>query len=109
MRNIITRGMIVIIVTIILISCTAGKQMHWPARESSVTGNEFYHQAFAMKWAARDSLALKLVLAGDVPGFLGKFSAVHVEMTDSVSGKKHEITYYVSPDYLSIGTNDDWA
>jgi len=83
--------------------------MNWPERKSSITGNEFYHQAFAMKWQQRDSFVLKEVLAGDVPGFLKKFAAVHTSIIDSLTGKKISATYYVSPDYLSIGTDDDWA
>lgn len=62
-----------------------------------------------MKWAARDSFVLREVFAGNVPGFLKKFVAVHVTATDSASGRKLEATYYVSPDYLSVGRDDDWA
>lgn len=83
--------------------------MHWPERSSVTTGNEFYHQAFAMKWEERDSFALKEILAGNVPSFLKKFVAIHVSITDSSTGKKIRAVYYVAPDYLSIGSDDDWA
>jgi hypothetical protein len=94
---------------VFIVSCQSAKKMHWPARNSSLTGNEFYHQAFAMKWAARDSFAVNEILSGNIPDFLKKFAAVHVSMFDSLSGKSIKATYYVSPDYLSIGNNDDWA
>ncbi|HEY6062729.1 MAG TPA: hypothetical protein VIV35_03915 [Chitinophagaceae bacterium] len=99
----------VLIVVLFFLSCQSGKKMHWPERTSFTTGNEFYHQAFAMKWAARDSFAVKEILAGNVPGFLKEFAAVHVSILDSSSGKTIKATYYVSPDYLSIGTDKDWA
>ncbi len=83
--------------------------MSWPARTSTLTGNDFYHQAFAMKWKERDSFALKEALAGNIPDFLKKFVAIRTDIIDSATGKFHTATYYVSPDYLSIGTNDDWA
>jgi len=83
--------------------------MQWPGRTSSLTGNEFYHQAFAMKWKERDSFALIEVLAGNVPGFLKKFVPVHVSVVDSITGKTLTATYYVAPDYLSIGSDHDWA
>jgi hypothetical protein len=83
--------------------------MNWPERTSSMTGNEFYHQAFAMKWAARDSFAVKEALAGNVPGFLKKFTAINVSIFDSLTAKTIKATYYVSPDYLSIGPDYDWA
>ncbi len=62
-----------------------------------------------MKWTARDSFALKEILGGNVPSFLKKFVPVHVSITDSTSGKTINATYYVSSDYLSIGTDNDWA
>jgi hypothetical protein len=98
-----------IIIIFFACSCQSVKKMHWPERISSTTGIEFYHQAFAMKWAARDSLALKEILAGNVPEFLKKFAAIHVSVTDSLTGKTIRATYYVSPDYLSIGNDRDWA
>lgn len=94
---------------LLLASCRSTMKMHWPERRSSLTGNEFYHRAFAMKWAARDSFAVTEILAGNVPGFLKKFAAVNVSVTDSSTGKTIRATYYVSPDYLSIGTDNDWA
>ncbi len=83
--------------------------MNWPVRTSIITGNEFYHQAFAMKWAARDSFVVKEALAGNVPGFLKNFIAVNVSIPDSSTGKTIKATYYVSPDYLSVGNDNDWA
>src|SRR5258705_767616 len=97
------------IIALFLLSCQSIKKMHWPGRTSSTTGNKFYHQAFAMKWAARDSFAVKEVLAGNVPGFLKKFTAINVSILDSSTGKTIKATYYVSPDYLSIGNDQDWA
>ncbi len=83
--------------------------MHWPERNSSITGNEFYHHAATMKWAARDSFVLKEILAGNVPEFFKKFAAVNISMIDTTTGKTINATYYVSPDYLSVGSNNDWA
>ncbi len=81
--------------------------MNWPARTSTITGNEFYQQSAAMKWAARDSFVVKEVLAGNVPGFLKSFVAVNVTIPDSSTGKEIKATYYVSPDYLSVGNDND--
>ena len=83
--------------------------MHWPERSLSTTGNEYYHQAFPMKWAARDSFVLKEILAVNVPAFLKKFVAINVTVPDPTKGKTIKATYYVSPDYLCVGTDKDWA
>ncbi len=83
--------------------------MNWPERRSALTGTDFYKQAAAMKWAARDSFALQEILAGNVPHFLKKFIAIHVSVRDSSNGRMIRATYYASPDYLAIGTDHDWA
>lgn len=98
-----------LLIAVLFAACTVSKKMNWPARTSSLTGNDFYHQAFAMKWQARDSFVLKEVLAGNVPSFLKKFVPVNVSITDSAGGKTIKATFYASPDYLSVGTDNDWA
>jgi hypothetical protein len=83
--------------------------MHWPQRSSTTTGNEFYHQAFGMRWKERDSFAVKEILAGNVPSFLKKFVAIHVSIMDSSTGHTIKAIYYAAPDYLSVGLDRDWA
>jgi hypothetical protein len=62
-----------------------------------------------MKWKERDSFALKEILSGNVPSFLKKFRAIHVSVRDSSTGRMIKAVYYVAPDYLSVGSNLDWA
>jgi len=92
-----------------IVSCQTTKRIDTPQRTSSLPGNDFYHQAFAMKWKERDSFAVKEILAGNIPSFLKKFERIKISMIDSVTGKKINAHYFVSPDYLSIGTDDNWA
>jgi len=98
-----------VIFILLLTSCQTFKKIISIQRTSSLTGNEFYHQAFAMKWKERDSFAVKEILVGNIPSFLKKFERIKVSITDSSTGKAINAEYFVSPDYLSIGTNDDWA
>ncbi|MBK6991126.1 MAG: hypothetical protein IPH34_04590 [Chitinophagaceae bacterium] len=93
----------------LLAGCNHYKYIDVPPRQTSLSGSDFYKQAAAMNWAARDSFVVKEILAGNVPGFLREFKPINVSVTDSTTGKKINATYYVAPDYLSIGTNDDWA
>ena len=102
------RGVISIFVLFIL-SCQTTKRIDAPQRTSSLTGNDFYHQAFAMKWKERDSFVVKEIFAGNIPSFLKKFEKIEVSIVDSSTGKTINAEYFVSPDYLSIGTDDDWA
>src|SRR5215831_2084522 len=94
---------------VVLVSCSATKKMRWPDRSSTLTGSEFYHEAFSMNWKERDSFVVKEILAGNSPDFLEKFVAVHIVVTDSVTGKVITAVYYAAPDYLSVGTSRDWA
>jgi hypothetical protein len=94
---------------VVLTSCSRYYQIHFPARHSAMGGTEFYSRAAAMKWEQRDSLAVHEALAGNMPSFLQHFYPVTTSITDSVTRKTIYATYYVSRDYLSIGTNDDWA
>jgi len=91
------------------LSCSSTVKMHWPKRNSHTPGTEFYHAAFAMNWRERDSFAIKEILAGNVPSFLTAFQPIHVAVKDSVTGRIIKAVYYVAPDYLSIGTDADWA
>ncbi len=49
------------------------------------------------------------ILYGNLPGFLKKFRPVEVVVIDTTTGKKIKAIFYVAPDYLSLGTDDDWA
>jgi hypothetical protein len=69
----------------------------------------WYATAAGMNWKERDSFALKEILEGNLPGFFKKFRAVHISMIDTASGKMIKATFYVSPDYLCLGNDKDWA
>jgi hypothetical protein len=96
-----------ILFVIVFASCQSSRKIKAPSRTSSLSGSEFYQRAFAMKWKERDSFAVKEILAGTIPSFLLKFQRIRVSNFDSLSGKTIHASYFVSPDYLSIGANDD--
>ncbi len=94
-----------------LVSCSNSRvfDLQVPPHSTKRTGGtDFYKTVAAWKWAARDSLAVQEILAGNIPSFIKKFVAVTSTMQDS-TGMKHEALFYVSPDYLSVGTDEDWA
>jgi hypothetical protein len=95
----------------VIISCGSRKNIYLQvteANEKGITGSDFYKMVASWKWKERDSLAIKQILAGNIPSFLKKFVPVQSEITDS-AGHKHRAVFYALPDYLSIGTNEDWA
>ena len=97
------------ILIILFLSCQTAKKITTPERRSSLTGTDFYHQASGMNWRERDSLAIKEALAGNIPSFLKRFEKIEVFIEAPLINKTITAEYYVSPDYLSIGTDNDWA
>lgn len=98
-----------LLIILILTACQSTKKIHGPQTNSTIAGSEFYKQAAGMKWKERDSFVVKEILSGNIPAFLKKFVPVKISGIDSSTGKNVQITYFVSPDYLSVGTNEDWA
>lgn len=97
-----------LLLALVLASC-AYKKISTPPRSSSLTGAEFYRKAAAFNWQQRDSAVRKEILAGNLPSFLKKFAAIRVQYLDSSNGRKFKAVYYAAPDYLSLGTDKDWA
>ena len=94
-----------------LVSCSNSRIFNLSVSSNSTqrtTGTGFYKTVAAWKWTARDSLAVQEILAGNIPSFLKKFVAVTSTIQDS-TGISHQAVFYVSPDYLSIGTDEDWT
>jgi len=92
-------------------ACSSSKKIHLPHRSSSserMGGKAFFEKVASWGWKQRDSLAVKEILAGNIPGFLRKFIPVNTQIKDS-TGKLHKAFFYVSPDYISIGTGKDFA
>lgn len=75
----------------------------------SITGEQFFKEAMTMQWKQRDSFAVKEILEGNIPTFLLKLIPINVSVIDSTTRKVNRATYYVMPDYLSVGNNHNWA
>ena len=95
---------------LLFFSCKTIYHLQTPTAASTrLTGTTFYKTAAAFNWKQRDSFALQEILSGNLPSFLKKFVAVHVSVIDSTSGREIKAVYFVSPDYLSVGADNDWA
>lgn len=92
-----------------LLSCNSGKKLSVPSSEQPWTGTEFYQRTMSMGWASRDSVALERASFGNIPSFLQKMKPVTIRIWDSLNQKTLHATFFVSPDYFSIGTDKDWA
>ncbi len=94
---------------IVLFSCNSTHRIGFPARNSqAISGNEFYHEVFAADRIKREELAKNEILNGNVPSFLRQFVKIKTSILNP-DGKKVEAFYFVLPDYLSIGSDKDFA
>ena len=91
---------------IILISCNS-KLLVTRKSNTSITGSAFYKEAEDLQWRQRDSLAMHYILSGSIPGFLNKLQPI--KFIYKYNGKRYSVKYFVSSDYLSVGTDEDWA
>ena len=80
-----------------------------PRNPEAMGGEEFYRLARTLDWRERDSLAQHEILAGNMPSFLRDYVKVSTIVVDSVNSKTIQAIYYVTADYLSIGSDRDWA
>lgn len=99
----------IICLIISLASCRSNQYITIPVRPAeAINGTDFYKKVIPLTREERESFVVKEVLSGNIPPFLKYFVRIGTEITDSL-GMAHKAVYYVSPDYLSVGSNADFA
>lgn len=87
----------------------APKHLSLPARiDTAETGSAFYKNVFAIDRMQREELAKKEILEGNIPLFLRSFIGIRTSII-TAEGKRIDAVYFVLPDYLSIGSEKDFA
>lgn len=100
---------LLLFILVLLNACKSTNPLQLPARQDkSIGGSDFYHAVFSVSREEREARALQEILQGNMPAFWRKFVRVHTAIQDS-SGRTVRAWYYVSPDYLSIGSAEDFA
>jgi len=78
-----------------------------PRTRAALTGSEFAKYVSGMDPHRREQAILDQVLAGDIPSFLKKLVPVELRY-EQANGKPVRATIFVAPDYLAIGSNQDF-
>ena len=87
---------------------TVFQVLHLPPRETgSPTGREFAASVSALPRDAREEMIFQQITAGNVPAFMRNL--VPMNVTAAVGPVSHELVYYVIPDYLAIGSDEDYV
>lgn len=76
-------------------------------RATAPTGTEFAQHWSSASPTQREEAALAELLKGNVPEFIREFAEVTIEGKDT-EGVPHTVLLRVSPDYLAIGTDEDF-
>jgi len=100
---------ILLLIYFALFSCNSSRHLNLAERKNNaITGNEFYQKVFAVDRIQREELAKNEILDGNIPSFLKKFVKIKTSITTD-NGKVIHAYYFVAPDYLSIGSDKDFA
>ncbi len=99
-----------ILFSVSLLCCKAPQKLSLPKiKSTAINGADFYKQISAMSREEREPLMIKEITSGNIPKFLRKLIPVNVTLTDTANGKIITATYFVTADYLSIGSNKNFA
>ncbi len=78
-----------------------------PRPVGAMTGSEFIAEVSSLSLNARELRVMEEVTSGNIPDFLRGFVEINVSAT--IGGQLHNATYYVMPDYLCIGSDEDFV
>jgi hypothetical protein len=77
-----------------------------PRSTNAMAGSEFARSISALERDKREELIYEQVAQGNVPDFLRNLVPIHVELVSS--GKTNRAIYYTTPDYLAVGSDQDY-
>ncbi|MEW5799034.1 MAG: T9SS type A sorting domain-containing protein [Bacteroidota bacterium] len=81
--------------------------LNLPVRPSSApNGSEFYSIIASLSRQAREDTIFKHVVAGNIPNFLRSLDTITTAKT--IGSTLYTLEYYATPDYLAIGSDDDY-
>jgi len=94
---------------IIAQSCNLQKHLSLPARpDVAETGSDFYKNVFIVDRVQREDIAKHEILSGNIPSFLRSFVKIKTSVVTE-EGKTINAVYFALPDYLSVGSDKDFA
>ncbi|WP_157368589.1 hypothetical protein [Zavarzinella formosa] len=76
--------------------------------KDAVGGAEFFRSLEKLKPAERETAILREVSRGNIPDFLRGFRKVTIKSKDQ-SGREHTAVIEVMPDYLAVGSDEDFV
>ena len=97
----------VVLCAIIASSLAGAQTLPLPERPpAAVNGSKFVEEIRSLPTSQREQMVLDQVLTGNVPGFLRHLCPVTV--TNVSDGETNSATFFVTPDYLCVGADEDY-
>jgi hypothetical protein len=78
-----------------------------PRAADALTGSQFAKQIEPLPLAEREAAILSEITRGNIPDFLRSLKAIEVTAADA-NGVNHRAIYFVTPDYLAVGSDADF-
>jgi hypothetical protein len=77
-----------------------------PRAADTLSGTQLIEKITPLDLRERENEILAQITSGNIPNFLRKLCPVHV--TNVFNGRTNRATFYVSPDYLAVGSDVDY-
>src|SRR5208282_204270 len=95
----------------IVLICSAGsaiaQTISLPPRATNAPGGtDFIKIISTLDFTQREQAVVEQILAGNIPTFQRKFCPINV--TNVVEGKTNLATFFAAPDYLAVGSDEDY-
>ncbi len=99
----------VLLLPALLTGCEAGERtraLDLPPRPADAEGgSEIARQLGALSLEQREARILDEITGGNVPSWLRTLRPV--TRVDTIAGRRHHVTFWVTPDYLAVGSDED--
>lgn len=79
-----------------------------PRQTTFLTGSQFMQEVTNLTFQQREDRILQELTKGNIPDFMRELVTIMGNFQD-VNGITHSLSYYVMPDYLAIGSNQDFC
>lgn len=84
--------------------------LNLPARDSAaISGTAFIKSIDTVSFENREKRVVKEILSGNIPRMLRKFKSIEYIATGTPDSLPHTVQFYVLPDYLAVGSDEDFV
>jgi hypothetical protein len=99
------RGALIFLAVFLSLNSSNAQTLHLPPRSANAPSRDQIVQAISpLSRESREDSLFQQIMSGNIPNFMR--TLVPVTSTASVGGISYSVTYYVTPDYLAVGSEE---